>query len=67
MAAVLVDERVNLGEGGKENRPFLLLQIPPWRKSLHLLKDLYNLKSLYYFLGKVGLFGSYSDYPDAHH
>ena len=29
VAAVLVDKRVDLGEGGKENWTFLLLQIPP--------------------------------------
>ena len=33
VAAVLIDKRVNLGEGGKENWQFLILQIPPWGKS----------------------------------
>ena len=35
VAAVLIDEGVNLGEGGKENWPFLLLQIPPEGISLY--------------------------------
>ena len=29
VAAVLIDEGVDLGEGGKENWPYLLLRIPP--------------------------------------
>ena len=64
VAAVLVNKRVNLGEGGKENWPFLLLRIPPWGKSLHLLKDLYNLNKLYYLLGQVWLFCSNSVRPN---